>query len=106
MKAVYTKPELEVFAVAVEAGFAISQPDGGELGPTSEDYSDNGNLTYKFPLQTTIYLLISSITTSSTGLSKEFVFTAAILSSTSNPSITSPYTVYCPSKWGVPPTVV
>lgn len=46
MKAVYTKPELEVFAVAVEAGFAISQPDGGELGPTSEDYSDNGDLTY------------------------------------------------------------
>lgn len=45
-KAVYTKPELEVFAVAVEAGFAISQPDGGELGPTSEDYSDNGDLTY------------------------------------------------------------
>ena len=45
MKAVYTKPELEVFAVAVEAGFAISQPDG-ELGPTSEDYSDNGDLTY------------------------------------------------------------
>ena len=44
MKAVYTKPELEVFAV--EAGFAISQPDGGELGPTSEDYSDNGDLTY------------------------------------------------------------
>ena len=40
MKAVYTKPEL------VEAGFAISQPDGGELGPTSEDYSDNGDLTY------------------------------------------------------------
>ena len=32
--------------VAVEAGFAISQPDGGELGPTSEDYSDNGDLTY------------------------------------------------------------
>ena len=46
MKAVYTKPELEVFAVAVEAGFAISQPDGGVLGPTSEDYSDNGDLTY------------------------------------------------------------
>ncbi len=46
MKAVYTKPELEVFAVAVEAGFAISQPDGGELGPTSEDYSDNEDLTY------------------------------------------------------------
>lgn len=46
MKAVYTKPELEVFAVAVEAGFAISQPDGGGLGPTSEDYSDNGDLTY------------------------------------------------------------
>lgn len=46
MKAVYTKPELEVFAVAVEAGFAISQPDGGELSPTSEDYSDNGDLTY------------------------------------------------------------
>lgn len=46
MKAVYTKPELEVFAVAVEAGFAISQPDGGELGPTSEGYSDNGDLTY------------------------------------------------------------
>ena len=46
MKAVYTKPELEVFAVAVEAGFAISQPAGGELGPTSEAYSDTGDLTY------------------------------------------------------------
>ncbi len=46
MKATYIKPELEVFAVAVEAGFAISQPDGGELGPTSMDYSDNECLTY------------------------------------------------------------
>ncbi len=46
MKATYIRPELEVFAVAVEAGFAISQPNGGELGPTSVDYSDDGSLTY------------------------------------------------------------
>ena len=46
MKAVYTKPELEVFAVVVEAGCAISHPDGGELGPNSEDYSNNGDLIY------------------------------------------------------------
>lgn len=32
MKAVYIQPQLEVFAVAAEAGFAISQPHGGELG--------------------------------------------------------------------------
>ena len=35
MKAVYIQPQLEVFAVAAEAGFAISQPHGGELGPDS-----------------------------------------------------------------------
>lgn len=46
MKATYIRPELEVFAVAVEAGFAISQPSGGELGPTSADYSDDEYLTY------------------------------------------------------------
>ena len=55
------------------------------LNKLNEIKKSNGNLIYKFPLQTTIYLLIFSITTSSTGLSKEFVFTAAILSSTSNP---------------------
>ena len=37
MKAVYIQPQLEVFAVAAEAGFAISQPHGGELGPDSPD---------------------------------------------------------------------
>lgn len=42
MKAAYTKPELEVFAVAAEAGFAISQPHGGELGPDTADYSAGG----------------------------------------------------------------
>lgn len=46
MKTAYIKPELEVFAVAVEAGFAISQPHGGELGPASADYSDDEYLTY------------------------------------------------------------
>lgn len=42
MKAAYTKPELEVFAVAAEAGFAISQPHGGEVVPGSADYSASG----------------------------------------------------------------
>lgn len=33
MKAAYIKPELEILVIAAEAGFAISQPHGGELGP-------------------------------------------------------------------------
>ena len=41
MKAAYTKPELEILTVRTEAGFAISQPHGGELGPSSEDYADD-----------------------------------------------------------------
>ena len=41
MKAAYTKPELEILTVRTEAGFAISQPHGGELGPNSGDYADD-----------------------------------------------------------------
>ena len=41
MKAVYIQPQLEVFAVAAEAGFAISQPHGGELGSDSPDFADD-----------------------------------------------------------------
>lgn len=41
MKKAYTKPELEVLTVRAEAGFAISQPHGGELGPSSADYSED-----------------------------------------------------------------
>ena len=40
MKAAYTKPELEILTVRTEAGIAISQPNGAELGPTSGDYAD------------------------------------------------------------------
>lgn len=46
MKATYTKPELEMLVITAEAGFAISQPDGGELGPSSADYSDDEYHTY------------------------------------------------------------
>ena len=41
MTAAYTQPELEILTVRTEAGFAISQPHGGELGPSSEDYADD-----------------------------------------------------------------
>ena len=41
MKAVYIQPQLEVFAVAAESGFAISQPHGGELGPDSLTFADD-----------------------------------------------------------------
>lgn len=41
MKAAYTKPELEILVIAAEAGFALSQPHGGELGPTATYYSDD-----------------------------------------------------------------
>ncbi|MFR5979962.1 MAG: hypothetical protein ACLUGV_00850 [Alistipes shahii] len=41
MKAAYIKPELEILVIAAEAGFAISQPHGGELGPGPVDYADD-----------------------------------------------------------------
>ena len=41
MKAAYIKPELEILVIAAEAGFAISQPHGGELGPSSVNYADD-----------------------------------------------------------------
>ena len=41
MKTAYTKPELEILTVRTEAGFALSQPHGGELGPSSADYADD-----------------------------------------------------------------
>ena len=40
MKAAYIKPELEILVIAAEAGFAISQPQGGELGPSPVNYAD------------------------------------------------------------------
>ncbi|WP_295935467.1 hypothetical protein [uncultured Alistipes sp.] len=46
MKATYTKPELEIVAVTVEVGFAASQPHGGEIGPSSADYSSRGRGGY------------------------------------------------------------
>ena len=42
MKAVYTKPKQEVYAVAVETGYTISQHDEVELAPTTDVYSDKG----------------------------------------------------------------
>lgn len=48
MKAIYIKPELDVFAVAAEAGFAISQPDGGELGPDSAGFGDFANFADEY----------------------------------------------------------
>lgn len=41
MKAAYIKPELEILVIAAEARFAISQPHGGELGPSSVNYADD-----------------------------------------------------------------
>ena len=41
MKAAYIKPELEILVLAAEAGLAISQPHGGELGPGPVDYADD-----------------------------------------------------------------
>ena len=41
MKAAYIKPELEILVIAAEAGFSISQPHGGELGPGPVDYADD-----------------------------------------------------------------
>ena len=41
MKAAYTKPELEILVIAAEAGFAIPQPHGSELGPGPVDYADD-----------------------------------------------------------------